>query len=962
MKVSRRNFLKSLGSLSLIMVPEISRGPIKKLFPLLIPADEIIPGTPYWYASTCRECPAGCGVMLKAREGNVIKIEGNPNHPISRGGLCLRGQAALQELYNEDRLRTPLCIPEKDTRTEMTWETVIAAIKTKMTGGKTALLTGNLTGSQKSFVEKWSGLLPGETSIIVYEPSNRLAYWKANEIVFNKSVPSVYHLDRVDYVLSFGADFMETWQSPVGLSQKFAEARRFHDGRSAKLVYVGISDSLTAANADEEYKINPMSEAVVMLALANWLLENNNNLNMSSVEKTIWGRSLASFTIEVASEHSDLKGEIIKQLGAQILEHENVLILCGDSVASHERGTDSQLAVNILNYIAGNYGTTISLGSTNEHTLINSAEDFNSLIQEMEAGSIANLIIYNTNPLYTYPDQERLKAALIKVPLKIAFVTSINETAAAADFILPVHHSIESWGIEVPRTGVYSLMQPAMDPVFDTKPMEEVLLSLNSSTLLPGNLEQFIVDEWNIIFEKQAPAKSFDVNWKEMLLKGGLWNENEEAFSVPAVSSQIHNYLQNFKIHSLPSGLTLAVNYSHHFFDGRGANKSWLWEIPHPIHHTVWDTPLRVHPELATNEGLKEGDIVSLSANSRSIEAPILITEKLHPTVIAIEMGAGHTEYGKMAVKETGNPLQLLSEATDILSGDIVLLAKNVNLKKTSKWRKFVRLQGSYNQDKREIIQQIQLSEAIKLERNGAKRKETHYPVIYPIHKHEIYDWTMVVDLSVCNGCGACVAACYAENNIPVVGKQQCDNGREMAWIRIERFEMDDRSRFIPMMCQQCENAPCETVCPVYATVHSNEGLNIQVYNRCVGTRYCSNNCPYKVRRFNYFQAEWREPMARQLNPDIYHRPKGVMEKCTFCVQRIRKAKEDAKMEARLVADGEILPACAQSCPTQAITFGSINDPTSKVSKLLHDFRGYHVFENLNTQPSVIYLKGIKHE
>jgi molybdopterin-containing oxidoreductase family iron-sulfur binding subunit len=326
-----------------------------------------------------------------------------------------------------------------------------------------------------------------------------------------------------------------------------------------------------------------------------------------------------------------------------------------------------------------------------------------------------------------------------------------------------------------------------------------------------------------------------------------------------------------------------------------------------------------------------------------------------------MEIGAGHINYGAVAVKETGNPIQLLSRNTEGFSGDMILLVPEVQLSKTSKWRKLVRLQGSYDQGDRKIIQQIDFAEAAKLEKSGAKRVESHHPEIYPNHVHKLYDWTMVIDLSACNGCGACVTACYAENNLPVVGNLQCSKGREMAWIRIERFEVNGRKRFLPMMCQQCEQAPCETVCPVYATVHNDEGLNIQVYNRCVGTRYCSNNCPYKVRRFNYFPPLWTEPTNRLLNPDIYHRPKGVMEKCTFCIQRLRQAKEDAKIEGRLVQENEVTTACAQSCPTAAITFGNLNDRNSKVAQLVQNFRAYTVFESLNTKPSIIYLQGINH-
>ncbi len=959
MKLDRRSFLKSLGSMSLVMVPDITRGPVRKLFPLLIPAEEIIPGMPYWYASTCRECPAVCGVMLKVRDGNVIKVEGNPNHMVSRGGLCPLGQAALQELYSMERLRAPMKIPTAGPREEQTWDAAIAEIKGKMDSRKTVVLSGHLSGSQKSFVEKWVAGIPGNSELVIYEPYLRTGYRRANEIVFNKKVESVYHLDKADYVLTFGADFMETWQSPVSLSRKFSEARRFKNGKSAKLAYVGIADSLTAANADEEYKINPMSETVVLLALANWLMEENYKLDLARWEKRNWRAVLEKYTFELAAESSGLTLENLNHLAEQVLEIENSLVLCGESLAAHENATASFVAANLVNYFAGNYGKTISLAQDNGEN--GSAADFERLLQNIENGNVANLIVYNANPAFTFPDQERFATALNKVDLKIALATTPNETTALMDFVLPVHHAIETWGIDSPQRGVYSLVQPGMEPVFDSKPLEEALMSIVPVSSLPGSLEKFIEDEWRAIFSRTSGTTSFSTNWKEMLLAGGVWSNAENVSAAPALSSRIRSYVGAMQMPANPEGLSLIANFSHRFFDGRGANRSWLWEVPNAMHHTVWDSPIRIHPKLADQQGLKEGDIVAISANDRSIEAPVLISEHVHPNVAAMEFGAGHTNYGDVAVEETGNPWLLLSGKTDE-SGDMTLLAQNVQLKSTGKWRKLVRIQGSYDQGERDIIQDIHMSHAIQLENSNAKRMEPHHPVIYPVHEHKEYDWTMVVDLSACIGCGACAVACYAENNLPTVGKVQCDKGREMAWLRIERFEVENRSRFIPVMCQQCENAPCETVCPVYATVHSEEGLNLQVYNRCVGTRYCSNNCPYKARRFNYFHYKWEEPANRQLNPDIYHRPKGVMEKCTFCVQRIRKAKEDAKVEGRKVADGEVMPACAQSCPTQAIMFGNINDPDSKVSKLMHDFRGYHIFEHLNTQPSVIYLKGIKHE
>lgn len=945
----RRDFLKSLGALGLATIPDarnLARGPLRTLFPELLPAEEIIPGRPLWYASTCRECPAGCGVLLKVRENNVIKIEGNPAHPISRGGLCLRGQAALQELYHPERLRQPVQQAENQANQPVAWETALAEIHGRWTQGKTVLLSGHLTGSQKTFAENWVAGLPANSSLVIYELSDRNAYLEANKILFDQSALPEFHLEKADLVLSFGADFMETWYAPVALTHAFSQSRRYHEQKSAKFIYVGCADSLTGANADEEYNILPQTEIPVLLALANYLLARN---ILSGSEKAAWQQTLAPFTLEKAAEVSGLSVGNLKHLGDELLAHPQAVVLAGESLTAHELGAWSQLAVNILNYVAGHYGRTISLKSALPRA---AHQDFGQLIKEMETGQVQQLILHQTNPLYTFPDSARLAAAMKKVPLIISLTTCPNDTTSVADLVLPVHHTIETWGIEIPEAGIFSLVQPGMAPVFDSKPFEEILQQIYPVGSLPANAEEFVRQEWEKIFRlNQIPPE-----WKTVLQQGGFWNA-PGATRPPVAVSSVHSRLQSFEIPNAPASPVLVVNLSHRFLDGRGANKPWLWEIPDQIHQTVWETPLRVHPNLAQKLGLKEGEIVSLN---QKIEAPVLISAGMHPEVVAIELGGGHANYSETAIQGTGNPLQLLSGKTDT-AGDLILFAAGIQIKQTGKWRKIVRLQGGYDQGGRGIIQSISLAEAIAAEKTGVAH-HAHAPQIYPEHPHPDYDWTMVVDLSACIGCGACAAACYAENNLRVVGKSACANGREMAWLHIERFEVDGRPRFIPVMCQHCEAAPCETVCPVYATVHSNEGLNLQVYNRCVGTRYCSNNCPYKARRFNYFPVEWPEPTQRQLNPDIYHRPKGVMEKCTFCVQRIRLAKEDAKIAGRRVQDQEVVPACAQSCPAQAITFGNLNDPTSRVAQLVKNFRGYTLFESLNTQPSVIYLKGIKHE
>ena len=401
---------------------------------------------------------------------------------------------------------------------------------------------------------------------------------------------------------------------------------------------------------------------------------------------------------------------------------------------------------------------------------------------------------------------------------------------------------------------------------------------------------------------------------------------------------------------------------SSRYYDGRGANKPWLQELPDPITTAVWDSWAEIHPDTAKKLGVQEGDFLSIESPYGKIETHAFIYKGIRPDTIAVPLGLGHKSYGRYAENRGVNPVELLPASTDEISGGFAWLSTRVKVLKTGKREKLVKAQNSMSQGDRAIAQAVTLREI----QNGLHEEEHHEePDIYPPHKHIKHRWGMSIDLSKCTGCGACVTACYAENNVAVVGKEQVSRGRYMAWIRIDRFfEEDDvdgpGTRFIPMLCQHCDNAPCEPVCPVYATYHNYEGLNVMVYNRCVGTRYCSNNCTYKVRKFNWFNYKWPEPLNWQLNPDVTVRSVGVMEKCTFCSQRIIFAKDNAKDEGRDVRDGEVTPACAQACPSKAIVFGNLMDPESNVSRLSKGERGYHVLREINTKPSITYLKKVK--
>ncbi|MFN3477079.1 MAG: molybdopterin dinucleotide binding domain-containing protein, partial [Candidatus Methylomirabilales bacterium] len=559
--------------------------------------------------------------------------------------------------------------------------------------------------------------------------------------------------------------------------------------------------------------------------------------------------------------------------------------------------------------------------------------------------------------------------------LVVSFSSFPDETTAEAHLVLPDHTFLESWGDYSPAEGIYGLMQPVMPPVFQTKMVGDTLLSIAQKVGKPmaerlpwPNFYEYLLEQWKGLHQRLEPQTPFDAYWEEALKRGGLWREvrAEPVRLSPQVFQMTFQEarFEGQEWAELPLYLHLYPSPIH--FDGRMANRPWLQELPDPMTQLVWDNWLEIHPETARGLGIAEGDVVKVISPYGTVELPAHLTEGVRPDVFAIPLGQGHTTFGRYAEKRGANPMALLPPKPEPLSGSAMFLSTKVRLIQTGKRHQLVSPVGSDRQENRGIIQMIPLTEV------GESREAVHEPKqIYPPHDHPEHRWGMAIDLNACIGCEACVVACYAENNVPVVGKERIQEGRWMAWIRIERYveEKWDRPeiRFLPMLCQHCDNAPCEPVCPVYAAYHTPEGLNAQVYNRCVGVRYCANNCPYKVRRFNWFEyadpksktSAFPEPINWQLNPDVTVRGKGIMEKCTFCIQRIQAAKDLAKDEGRPVRDGEIIPACAQTCPTRAIVFGDLKDPNSEVSKLSRNPRRYRVLEPLNTQPAITYLKKI---
>jgi len=968
MDIKRRDFLKIVGASSVATaVPGCSGEATRKLIPYLIPEEEIVPGQATWYATVCRECPAGCGMLVKTMEGRAIKVEGNPDHPVNRGRLCARGQASLQGLYNPDRLKEPHLRGADGALRAISWQEAESRLATGLSQlagqrGRLAFVTPLLTGSLDRLIDLWLETMGGGIRLR-YEPVSYESLRSANRVAFGLDEIPYYDIEKAKTLLSFGADFLETWLSPVEHARHFASMRTYRRGQMGRFVYVGPRLSLTAANSDEWVAVRPGSEGFLALAMIRVILDEGLAVNVSPVEVRALNDLVINFTPDGVANEVGISADKIRVLGRVFCRQRPSLALVD---AHGSNATETGVAVNLLNYVTGNIGQTVRFDSMAAAGRVSSYGEFRELIEAIERGEISVLLLAGVNPLFTLPEAGRMRQALNKVSLIVSVSSFLDETASAAQLVLPENTFLESWGDYEPWEGKRGIQQPAMEPLYDTRSLGDILLStaarFEKKEKLPwDSFYTYLRAEWQELHRKVKSQEDFDSFWLEAVRHGGNFQElplrpvrlNPESFRVKFRSPVFSGEAE---------GLTLVAYPSLAFYDGRLANRPWLQELPDPLTQFVWDNWLEIHPEDAKRLGIKKNQLVQVKSPGGEIRLPAHLSAGVRRGSVAIPLGQGHSAFGRYAENIGVNAYPLIAAQAEAASGGLIWIGTRVAVGPTGLQHRLVSTSGTDRSHEREIVRTIPLA---ALQKGGEGKEPAHvFHQMYPDHDHPDHRWGMAIDLNACIGCNACVVACSAENNIPVVGKEQVGIGREMSWIRIQRIDEgkpgNPDHHFIPMLCQQCDKAPCEPVCPVYATYHNPEGLNAQVYNRCVGTRYCSNNCPYKVRRFNWFTAEWPEPLQLQLNPDVTVREMGVMEKCTFCVQRIRSGELAAKAEDRNLRDGEIVPACAQTCPTRAIVFGDLNDPQAEVSKLAKNPRGYHVLEHLNTQPAVTYLKKIK--
>lgn len=987
-QVDRRDFLKLMGASLALASSACVRRPVHKIIPYVNRPEGLVPGVPNYYASTCSECSTGCGTIVKSFDGRPIKLEGNPDHPISKGGLCARGQASVLNLYDPDRIKGPVKSNRKGESTVIGWDEADKAIGEKLkSGARVRLLTGSANSpSTQALVKDFLSKYPG-SSEVVWEPINTEAIRKGQNESYGSAILPRYRFDRADVVVSLDADFLDTWISPVEFTKQFSARRKLSEKQKemSRLYVFESGRTLTGSNADTRVSVKPSQASLVALAIAHELV------NVHHVGGSEASGYLASYSAEKIG--LDAYGQSsLKQAAKDLANAKGKSLVVGGGLAAQtEDAVSLHVAINFINSILGNNGVSVdqnvsvSYQDQGEHTA------FFKLIEEMKSGKVDVLLINKANPVFTTPTAFGFAEAMAKVSMIVSFADRVDETAALSDFVCPDHHGLEGWSDSEPQDGIYSISQPTISPLFNTRSFQDTLLVWMGSANAPAkSFVEYLRNYWEKnIYGKQSRVVGFEKFWETVLRNGFFETNKGRDKNGQAKPFRISALAANKPKRSPGAGLELVLYASASQYDGRSGNNAWLMEMPDPVTKVTWDNYALISPKLAADLGVKkDGEVVELKTASGSLEIPAFVQPGMHPEVVAVGLGFGHTSIGRVGSVSSFSEGHQKGGGVNAFplvqhqGNEVVYAGAEVKVQKTGKFYLLANTQNhallgdeKLLKGERPIVQTATLKEWKENPKAGfvhpmGGNEDGSLNTVWPVHEYNGYRWAMVIDHNACTGCTACVIACQAENNIPTVGKQQIDMAREMFWMRIDRYYRggmeNPETVFQPMLCQHCENAPCETVCPVLATTHSDEGLNQQTYNRCVGTRYCANNCPYKVRRFNWFENNYRSnheyPKPLVFNPKVTVRSRGVMEKCTFCVQRINDGKGRAKDEARKVRDGEIQTACQQSCPADAIVFGDINDPNSKVAQLSKDPRGYKVLEYLNVRPSITYLRKITNQ
>lgn len=988
---SRRDFLKMMGFGVSAATLAACDAPTRFAIPYVNKPVDVDPSVANYYASTYINGGDYCSIVVKTREGRPIKIDGNNLSNVTKGGTSAQVEASVLSLYDNYRLRDP-----KFGNDKISWEELDKQVVSKLSeiaaqGGQIRIVSNTiLSPSTKAAIEIFKAKYP-TTQHIQYDPNSSYGMWKANADSFGNGFIPSYDFSKAKTIVSIAADFLGTWVAPIEFTKQYATTRELGDDKKDMSRHYQFESnlSLTGANADYRTMIRPSQEGLVVAQLFNLIGAKAGKSVAAGIDKIA--------CLDQAAE------ELWTNKGAS-------LVVAG----SNDKAV--QLLVNGINDMLGNYGTTILPGNPVNYRQGND-EAMAAFIDEAASGKVAGVIFYNCNPVYDHASGSALATALKNVSLTVSTSNTEDETSLACQYRAIDHHYLESWNDAEPKKNSFSLSQPAITPIFNSRQAQSSFLAW--AGVADIDYFNFVKSNWNSWFYKTSGSGNAQMFW-DRCLYDGVYELKSDAASAVTFNGDVGAAAASISANYKPdnAGFELAVFESYGVGTGSQANNPLLHELPDPITKVVWDHPLTISIQDAaklgiTNDGESNTQLATLSVGKNSVEVPVLIQPGQAPGTFGISVGYGRKNVGKVAENLGTNAYPFVSMVNGSINFNVT---SGVDLKQTGKEFQLAQTQTHNTYMARtNVIQESVLSEYIKNPKAGrdepkiTKWDEKVDPSALSLwkgHDYNNHHWGMSIDLNSCTGCGACVVACNVENNVALVGKDEVIRRREMHWLRIDRYysstaHVEDLRGlekaaenpevvFQPMLCQHCNNAPCETVCPVAATTHSTEGLNQMTYNRCIGTRYCANNCPYKVRRFNWFKyhdnqkfyevnPSMNTDLGRMvLNPDVTVRSRGVMEKCSFCVQRIQAGKLTAKKEKRTLQDGEVVTACQTACSSGAILFGDMNNADSRISKLLKiskdekgaaafdkkigNPRAYRVLEEIGVKPNIFYLTKIKNK
>ncbi|MGZ8444360.1 MAG: TAT-variant-translocated molybdopterin oxidoreductase [Candidatus Binatia bacterium] len=951
--LTRRGFLRLMGaSLALAGLNSCSRAPSETIVPYVRQPEEIVPGKPLFFATAMPVAGFGTGVLVESHMGRPTKVEGNPTHPASLGATDVLAQASILDLYNPDR--SPAITYRGRIRP---WNAFLSALRealdseTKSRGAGLRILTGSVTSP--TLAEQLRALFKQYPAAKwhQYEPAGRHHSRAGSLLAFGTYAQTQYRVDQADIVLALDAEALSCGPGHLRYARDFAQRRKPATGKPAMSRFYALESTPSPVGALADHR----------LALAPKAIE-----DFASAIATRLGIGAVAASAPLPPTYQRWADALVDDLK----QHRGASVI----IAGETMTPAVHALAHAMNSALGNIGRTVIYTEPAEANPLDEIASIKELAEDIERGNVATLIVVEGDPVYNAPADLGFAEKLPKVPVRMHLSLDRNQTSALCQWHVPAAHYLESWSDVRAYDGTVTILQPLIAPLYDGKTAHELLAALSANP--QRSSYESVRDYWQQQTGK-VPA-DFARWWRKSLHDGVV---EGTAFEPKSVTPRLGTINSQLKIHDSlsseiskndaaehkPKLLDLVFRPDPNIFDGRFANNAWLQELPKPLTKLTWDNAALIAPATAQRLGLggttgfkggtTHADVVELRIGARALRAPVWMVPGQAENTIALHLGYGRTSAGRVGTN-VGVDAYALRDAGTLWS------ASGVEIRRTGESYPLASTQIHHTMAGRDVVRSATQTELLEFPKTT--HTQTTPPSLYPDFDYAGYAWGLSIDLNACIGCNACVVACQAENNIPVVGKKEILRSREMHWLRIDTYfkgEPDNPETYVqPVPCMHCENAPCEVVCPVAATAHSAEGLNDMVYNRCVGTRYCSNNCPYKVRRFNFLQfSDWETESLKALrNPDVTVRSRGVMEKCTYCVQRINHAKIDAGKDGRRVRDGEIVTACQQACPAEAIVFGDLNDPSSKAAALKADPRNYSLLEELNTRPRTTYLAAVR--